>query len=400
MATPLPIQQKERVVIVDVLRGFALFGVLLGNFNGMLTNDVPQTIIKSISTPFDYFLDALHSIFIQNKFMTLFSILFGYGFGVIMERMAKKNLNTTNFFLRRMFWLFLFGCIHLAFWAEDILHVYAMAGIFLLLFRKQSDRSIFLWSLIFMFVFPFLVRIYQQYMSYSPNYDLLTQNFYNTIKFGSIKDVAIVNYTSYPKLWIYTWIELRDGCETLGRFLFGYFILRKQILVRLDEYKWLIKKVWTISLFGMLAFIALWLLKNYNVITSRLLIYLLLKVGIFAIALFYATSIIFLFQKNKVKKLMHAFSDLGRMTLTNYLMQTLVYIIIFYNVGFGLLGEWSLTVIWIAALLLYVLQIIFSRWWLSKFMYGPVEWIWRQLTYQKKFPLLKEKKVAAINQTS
>src|SRR4051812_28985265 len=169
MATPLPIQQKERVVIVDVLRGFALFGVLLGNFNGMLTNDVPETIIKNISTPFDYFLDGLHSIFIQNKFMTLFSILFGYGFGVIMERVAKKNLNTAYFFLRRMFWLFVFGCIHLAFWGGDILHFYALAGIFLLPFRKILDKGILVWSLLFMFLFPFAIRIYQQYMPYSPD---------------------------------------------------------------------------------------------------------------------------------------------------------------------------------------------------------------------------------------
>src|SRR6476619_2235269 len=108
MATSLPIQQKERVVIVDVLRGFALFVVLMGNFTGMLTNYVPSTIIKTLSTPFDNCLDGLHSILIQNKFMTLFSILFGYGFGVIMDRVTKKNLNSSSFFLRRMFWLFLF----------------------------------------------------------------------------------------------------------------------------------------------------------------------------------------------------------------------------------------------------------------------------------------------------
>jgi uncharacterized protein len=389
MTISFPIQQKERVVIVDVLRGFALFGVLMGNFNGMLTNHVPSAIISSISTPFDHFLDDLHSIFIQNKFMTLFSILFGYGFGVVMERAAKKNLNTTHFFLRRMFWLFVFGCIHLAFWAADILHVYAFAGIFLLLFRKTSDKSIFVWSLIFMFGFPFLTRLCQQYMSYSPGYDSLIQNNYNTVKYGTIKDVIILNYTTYPKLWIYTLIELRDGCETLGRFLFGYYILRKQILVRLKENQSLIKRVWKISLAGLFVYIALWLLGDLQVFTSKVLMYPFLKLGTFATALFYSTSIILLFEKARLTKFMKAFSYLGRMTLTNYLMESFVYIIIFYNIGFGLLGEWSLTTIWAAAFVLYFLQIIFSRWWLSKFAYGPVEWIWRQLTYQKRFPIRK-----------
>jgi uncharacterized protein len=141
LTTSIPIPQKERVVIVDVLRGFALFGVLMRNFNGMLMNDVPKTIIQFISTPFDYFLDAFHSIFIQNKFMTLFSILFGYGFGVIMERVKQKNLNTTYFFLRRMFWLFLFGCIHLAFWAENILHVYALPEYFYYCSAKNRKKA-------------------------------------------------------------------------------------------------------------------------------------------------------------------------------------------------------------------------------------------------------------------
>ncbi len=389
MSSALPIQQSERVVIVDVLRGFALFGVLMGNFNGMLTNDVPETIIKNISTPFDYFLDALHSIFIQNKFMTLFSILFGYGFGVIMERVAKKNLNTTYFFLRRMFWLFVFGCIHLAFWAGDILHVYAFAGIFLLLFCKKTDKSILVWSLLFIFVFPFVVRICQQNLSYSPGYDSLTQNIYNTIKYGTVKDVAILNYNSYPRLWIYTYVDLRDGCETLGRFLFGYYVLRKQMLVQLVEYHCLIKKVWKISFVGMLVYIPLWLLSNFYIVDAKLLFYPVLKLCAFATALFYATSIIILFQNNSVPTLMKAFSYLGRMTLTNYLMESLVYMIIFYNVGFGLLGEWSLTSIWLAAFVLYFLQMLFSQWWLSRFVYGPVEWIWRQLTYRKRFPIMK-----------
>ncbi len=258
MSLTLPIQQKERIVIVDVLRGFALFGVLLGNFNGMFTNYVPASIIKSISTPFDDALNMLHDIFIQNKFMTLFSILFGYGFGVIMERVANKNLNTTRFFLRRMFWLFVFGCIHLAFWSEDILHVYAMAGIFLLLFRKSSDRKVFTWSVILMFVFPFVIRLYQHYFIHNAvDYDAITKTAYNTVKYGSLKDVAVFNYQTYPHLWIYTLVDFRDGAETLGRFLLGYYILRKQILVRLNDYSILIKKVWKISCFAMIIYILL-----------------------------------------------------------------------------------------------------------------------------------------------
>src|SRR5437773_11604808 len=112
----------------------------------MLTNNVPQAIIDAHTTRFDQLLNELHDIFIQNKFMTLFSILFGYGFGVIMQRLEKKSINSTPFFLRRMFWLFIFGCLNLALWNGDILHLHAVTGIFLLLFRKQSDRTVLLCS--------------------------------------------------------------------------------------------------------------------------------------------------------------------------------------------------------------------------------------------------------------
>jgi uncharacterized protein len=163
MANQLPIQQKERIVIVDVLRGFALFGVLLGNFSSMLTNNVPQTIIDAHATAADNFLNQLHNIFIENKFMTLFSILFGYGFGVIMQRLEKKNIHATSFFLRRMLWLFIFGCINLALWNGDILHIYALTGILLLLFKRKGTRSLLLFSVFFLFVLPTIIRISQHY---------------------------------------------------------------------------------------------------------------------------------------------------------------------------------------------------------------------------------------------
>jgi uncharacterized protein len=105
--------------------------------------------------------------------------------------------------------------------------------------------------------------------------------------------------------------------------------------------------------------------------------------------IFYATSLVQLYYRRKLPRLMQAFRNLGCMTLTNYLTETLIYVIIFYGTGFGLLGEFSFGVIWLCAFIVYFLQALLSKWWLSKFYYGPVEWIWRQLTYQKKFQLKK-----------
>jgi uncharacterized protein len=386
----LPIQQQDRIVIVDVLRGFALFGVLQGNFSGMLTNNVPVSIINAQATVFDHLLDEFHNILIEGKFITLFSILFGYGFGVIMQRLENKNINSTPFFLRRMFWLFIFGCINLALWNGDILHIYAVTGVFLLLFRKQSNRSILLYAVFFLFFLPMIIRVYQYFfLHYSLDADNLVNEYYRVYKFGSLQDVAILNYKTYPLQWIYTWTEWRDMSETLGRFLLGYYILRRQLLVNLDKNSLLIKKIWKWTSIITLIYIPLQVLADKKMIPiPKFVLYPFLKGGVLFMAIFYATTIAQLFKRGSW--LIETFRSIGRMTLTNYLTQTIIYVIIFYRIGFGLLGDLSLGMIWLTSFLIYFLQGFFSKWWLSKFYYGPFEWIWRQLTYRQRFKLIKD----------
>ena len=108
MTTPLPTEHKDRSVVVDVIRGFALIGVLIANFTSYVDQQTPEAVLNSISSPLDIALMSFNSVFIEWKFMTLFSILFGYGFGLILESLQRKNINPDSFFARRMFWLFIF----------------------------------------------------------------------------------------------------------------------------------------------------------------------------------------------------------------------------------------------------------------------------------------------------
>lgn len=104
-----PVEQKERAIIIDTLRGFALVGVLIANFTSFTDQQVPSDILNSNSSPLDLTLMHINTVFFEWKFMTLFSILFGYGFGLLMTSVEKKNINTTSFFIKRMFWLFFIG---------------------------------------------------------------------------------------------------------------------------------------------------------------------------------------------------------------------------------------------------------------------------------------------------
>src|SRR6476661_5190091 len=104
MTSSSPTEPKDRSIIVDVIRGFALIGVLIANFTSYVNQQTPEHVLGSISSSLDTSLMNINAVFLEWKFMTLFSILFGYGFGLILESIEKKNINPNSFFLKRMFW--------------------------------------------------------------------------------------------------------------------------------------------------------------------------------------------------------------------------------------------------------------------------------------------------------
>lgn len=225
MTSTLPIEQKDRAIIVDVIRGFALIGVLIANFTSYVDQQTPEPILNSISSSLDRCLITFNSVFLEWKFMTLFSILFGYGFGLILESLAKKNINPNLFFIKRMFWLFVFGAIHCMFWWGDVLNLYAMSGILLLLFRRKSNKTILSCAVLFMLVVPvFISYLLRNQPETFTDADI--KGLYNQYKQGTLYEIFKFNITFYYRMFIVSGSNIHDIIETLGRFLFGYFLLR------------------------------------------------------------------------------------------------------------------------------------------------------------------------------
>jgi uncharacterized protein len=224
-----PVEQKQRIVLVDIIRGFALIGVLFANFNSYAEQMIPDDILASISTPVDIFFMSFNSIFIEWKFMTLFSILFGYGFGLILQSLEKKGINPTSFFIRRMFWLFLFGFVHCLFWWGDVLNLYAMSGVLLLFLRKLSNKNVFILSLVFMFIVPVIFSYLTQNLPETYTYTDF-RNSYEIYKYGNLIELFKMNIIAYYKMYIASYSNLSDIIETMGRFLMGYFLLRIKVL--------------------------------------------------------------------------------------------------------------------------------------------------------------------------
>ncbi len=389
MTNATPIEQKERAIIVDTLRGFALVGVLIANFTSFTDQQVPSDILKSISSPLDLTLMHINTVFFEWKFMTLFSILFGYGFGLLLTSVEKKNINPNSFFLKRMFWLFLIGFIHTSFWWFDVLHLYAICGVLLLLFRKASIKTILISSFLFMFVVPFCFSLAMRNQPDTFN-DADWQTVYEQFKYGNLIEVIRTNLIGYYKLFIVSASDVRDIIETLGRFLFGYYLLRIKLFESIESKKKLFIKVLFISsLFAIAYIIIKWLAVTDTMNISSAYWEPFIKIGIISTTSFYSSIIVLTFISFGQNIFFRTFQALGKMTLTNYLLVSAINIILLYGIGFSKLGELPMHTIWLLAFVWLIIEIVISSYWLRIFRYGPVEWIWRQLTYWKKLPLRK-----------
>jgi len=389
MTATLPIEQKDRAIIVDVIRGFALIGVLIANFTSYVDQQTPEPILNSISSSLDRFLMSFNSVFLEWKFMTLFSILFGYGFGLILESLEKKNINPNFFFIKRMFWLFVLGVIHSIFWWGDVLNLYAMSGIMLLLFKKKSNLSILFCAVLFMLIIPVLISYLLRNIPDTFT-DADIQGLYNQYKQGTLFEIFKFNINFYYRTFIVSGSNLHDIIETLGRFLLGYFLLRIKFFHLVETKKEIFKKVALFAAPVMVSyFILRWLLLNKTIHINQSVLSSLLSLGILSTTAFYVSILVIAYINFGLNKFFAALQALGKMTLTNYLMVSAFLIILLYGFGFNKLGELPIHIIWFYAIVWLFVEIMFSTYWLKQFRYGPTEWIWRQLTYWKRLQLRK-----------
>lgn len=392
-----PIQQSERATVVDVLRGFALGGVVIANLASFVTFGMPTATAEAMTTlRSDKIYEFILTVFIDNKFITLFSLLFGYGFGVIMERVSQKDIDTSIFFSRRMTILFIAGALHVFVWWGEVLHVYAFCGIFLLLFRRANNKVLII-SAIVLFLIPTLVLRYFQIKLniFAPaQRDPILEEYLSRSRSQNLIDIFYGNWITYKYIFITCLIDLRDFSEVLAKFLIGYYVLRKGYLKNVSLHVDTIKKVlfWCLPLailyIGQTSLFSLMEIK-LEFIPVRLLLFSFVRIGILSLSVCYACTLILLYIKWPSLKIFSGFRHIGMMSLTNYVTHTLIFIIIFNGVGLGLMGKVHLIYTLPIGVVVYILQAFFSKWWTSKFQYGPVEWLWRQLSYWKRFPIRK-----------
>jgi uncharacterized protein len=410
--TALPVLQNERADILDVLRGFALLGVLLDNIFGFTGwGFLTQSMREALPTwPADGIVALSEFTFIKGKFYSLFSLLFGIGFSIILIRNEQRGINPLKIFYRRLFILLLIGAGHLfLLWEGDILMLYALIGMLLPLFRKCSDKSLLIWAAA-LILSPILIDIAKVLLH------VKTGDFIEAIAKRIDKSNGVPTDDSYAQylfkegsgwrewrnwqqsgfFWRYSdLIESNRVPKVLGMFLFGFYAGRKMIYADLENYISLFIKL---RRWGFIIGIPSAITCTYFGIFQKSIPNPLglgntffYALSVVPLCLAYVSVICLHWIKRKGNSKLKILAPVGRMALTNYLMQTIIGITLYYGVGLGFGGNIGPAVFIPIGLGVYVLQIIYSNLWFKYFNYGPMEWIWRQLTYWKKLPLRKAK---------
>ncbi len=391
-----PTLGQERYEFLDVLRGFALFGIITANMIiYSLYLYLPESAKVSMdSYSMDRVLDFLELLLIEGKFYTIFSVLFGIGFSILLARAQAKHLVFHRFFLRRVWFLYLIGVVHaILIWHNDILQFYAFCGALLLPFVKARNRTIIVFAVLALLT-PAAIKLLGAIPpeSFTAPRDMLFD------RFGFTRDTRIDIWTSrnlaeIVRLNLSSWFNQLDYViasgmifKIFGCFLLGFYIGRNEIHKNLQRYRSTIKRL---AVLGIAAGIPLNVIYASTFSSESWLHIVSDAVGIVPLSAGYASLLCLLWMGPNGSRLLRHFAPVGRMALTNYVGQSLVCTLIFYGSGLGLGGTMGPTLYLPVGIAVYLAQIAASRVWLDHFQFGPLEWLWRMLTYGSWIPLTK-----------
>lgn len=392
---------QERIQVIDVLRGFTLLGIILVHFAEQYYAGQPPKIHENYGAHnlADMIVQGFIGIFISGKFFMIFSFLFGMSFFIQLNKSDSSPLFLVRFAWRLLV-LFAIGFAHHLHYRGDILTIYAVLGVGLLLCYKLPDKFLLALALLLVFDGPAIIQRTVDVLSASDTANPFLSSdekalevYYNTLKSGSYTDILRANFYEFMPKFDFQILSGRLYI-TMGLFLLGLYAGRKNVFENFPLFKKLIRYgLW--ALLGCVVFAGLLALVIF-VAKMQMTQPLQFLVGgavfdVFnaALAAIYVGLIVSGFQKEKWRQRLISFYEVGRMGLTTYLLQTLIGTLLLFSYGLGWLGDFGASVWTTIALVVFVLQIIFSKWWLARFQYGPVEWLWRSLNYFKWQPLKK-----------
>ena len=404
-----PVTSRERIEYMDLLRGIAIFGILVANAR-WFSLYTPGVHGLFVFPQIDKSVHFFQHVFIESKFYSIFSILFGWGIAIQIKRSKKADASTAGFMRRRLAFMLLLGGIHLFFiWEGDIVFLYGLVGFILVALRNYSNRTLFITGILILLspILLYYLKMKWSWLNFPSEhlYDLgekmyrlngwIDQDISRTNVLSESKSILTsirVTLADAPYRFAYLFAVSRIP-KVLGAMLIGFVIGRTHLYSKMMNHKQAVLKA---TITGLIVFLPLnyvleGFLKNdqaYSNFQIEGLYYTIAYAFIvFPTAIIYMMALALMYEKTRMRKILKPVLPVGRTAFTNYVLQSVIGIIVFYGVGFGLAEQFGPLAWTMFAVLVFIFQVIMSNIWLNYFRFGPLEWIWRSLTYRKIQPL-------------
>jgi uncharacterized protein len=426
-----PVEETSRITTIDMLRGVALLGILLMNIPGFSMPDYSFEKFSNDPSSINFWVYQFVSIVFEGKMRAMFGMVFGAGILLFIANKATKGLAAHALFYRRMFWLVLFGLIHahLILWIGDVLYLYGVCGMVVYLFRNVPPKYL-VWAVPLVAVFDFTANTmhYQEIRAQRIAYVEAVKVQATNQKLTDAQTKAMATWRELEKTMIpsredaeantktmksnYTAIanHLRPiafqfqtehlplwALDSLALMLLGLALFRWGFLTG----SWTNNNYWTVIKIGYGLGIPLVIYSNYYAFhhfsTLEANLARLEQVPINWVNLIYpfqrillvmahAASLILMFKSGFAKNLFGRLVAVGRMAFTNYISHSVICTLFFFGYGLNFFGELEYYQIFFVVFAIWILQLIISPIWLKHFRFGPLEWLWRSLTYWKIQP--------------
>ena len=394
----------DRILSLDVVRGFALLGILLINilaFGAISAMTLNPTLGFSLTS--DIWIWGAVELTAEGAMRALFSMLFGAGVLLFLERGEDRG----KLHFKRTFWLLIFGLIngYVLMWLGDILFTYALAGFILYFLRNMSAKGLAILSVVLfacLCAYSAALNLGLEFLRSAANQNAEAAagwaEFYDVFapseaakkaeiaqRTGSFLALMSWSATEYT-IMLLTFIPMLLVWDALVFMCIGMALYRYQVLQGAHSDRFYLFTALagfgvglTINAYEIYLMIA----SDFDILETFPFFKPTYQLGRLGVALGWLGVLILAMRRFGIGRKLAA---VGRMALTNYLMQSLICLFIFSGIGFGLLGELRRTELYIVVLLIWAFQLWLSPWWLARFRYGPAEWLWRALTYGKAPP--------------
>jgi uncharacterized protein len=397
---------RERIAVVDVLRAFALFGIIITHSKvGFLAGRPPSPDFMTFG-PLDQLVSDIDRLLTFGKFFTIFSFLFGLSFALQMRNAAQKGVGFAGRFTWRLLVLALIALVHGLFFSGDILIIYAFLGLLLIPFRNVSTKWLMVIAVLLILNVPGLLLGFRQLSAPPPSTEQQqaaaqmqaqamqsARQQFDAKQSGTVSDVIHTNLG--PALVGKAMFQIFTGrlWITFGLFLLGMCAGRLEIFRDTEKNRQFFRRLlWVAGAIALVTSVVAVVKPQSFQFRSVLdvLASFSFTVQQAALSAFYVAVVTLLYWRKPREGLLAKLAPVGKMGLTVYLTQTVFGLMLFYGFGLGMLGKMGVTGAIACGIAFYFVQIILARWWMAHFSMGPVEWLWRALTYFTLQPTTRE----------